>query len=75
MNGMMLHSHEKEELEEGEIAVAIAGDYAYWVADNTFYKAPVVDGKPDFSLEEVIDTDGLPQEELMDLFKILDVLK
>ena len=54
------------------IRVAIHGKKAYWVHENIFYEADVVDGHIDNSEAKPIDAHKLSEKELERLLKILD---
>lgn len=54
------------------IRVAIIGDKAYWVHNNTFYETKVIDGEINNSLAQPIDTEKLTNKEVRMLMDILD---
>jgi hypothetical protein len=54
------------------VKVAIIGDKAYWVHNNTFYQSNVVDGYIDNSAAIPIDAHNLSKKELDKLLKVLD---
>jgi len=49
-------------------------DKAYWVIDNIFYTADVINGIPDFDNAVPIDTSDMSQNELDKMLFILDNL-
>ncbi len=57
-----------------EIRVAIYGERAYWVYNNTFYESEV-SREPDFDTARPINIDSLSQEEMKKLFTVLDDLE
>jgi hypothetical protein len=60
---------------EGVIKVIQAPDKkAYWVEDNIFYYAEVVDGQFDPTNKQPVDTNGLSNKEVNKLLFILDNL-
>ena len=56
------------------IRVAIIEKKAYWVHDNVFYEADVVDGQIDNDAAKPINAHGLSTKELNKLLYILDSL-
>lgn len=54
------------------IKVAIVGDKAYWVHNNTFYESDVVDGYVDNYAARPINAHKLSKKELNNLLDILD---
>lgn len=54
------------------IKVAIIGEKAYWVHDNTFYETSVVDGEINNSDATPINADNLSTKEVRMLMDILD---
>lgn len=59
---------------ENIIDVLVTEDYAYWVHKNIFYKANVEDGNVDRSTTSPVNTEGMSEEELKKMLKILDRL-
>ncbi len=49
-------------------------DIAYWVSDNIFFSAEVIDGRPDFENAKPIDTSNMSKKELDKMLFILDNL-
>jgi len=47
---------------------------AYWVDNNIFYVANVIDGNPDFNNAEKVDTTNMSKKELDKMLTILDNL-
>lgn len=67
----------EEELEEdGEEAVSVAflEDKAYWVIDNTFYEADIIDGQVDRETSKPVDAFEMTNLEVMKMLFILDNL-
>lgn len=54
------------------IRVAIIGDKAYWVHDNTFYETEIIDGYIDNDNAKPIDAFKLSDKEFVKLLTILD---
>jgi len=54
------------------IKVAIIGDKAYWVHNNTFYQSNIVNGYIDNEGASPIDAHNLSKKELDNLLKVLD---
>lgn len=59
---------------ENIIDVLVTEDSAYWIHKNVFYKADVDDGHVDRSTASPINTEGMSEEELKKMLKILDKL-
>jgi uncharacterized DUF497 family protein len=62
----------KSDLEENELAVAMIGDRGFWVKDNKFMTALILDDELDPSMAEEIDVYKIPSDHLGHMFKILD---
>jgi len=61
--------------EEGkEVKIVAIDDRAYWVIDNVFYTAELVDNHPNMSTAQPIDTLNMPKEDLDKMLFILDNL-
>jgi lipopolysaccharide export LptBFGC system permease protein LptF len=60
--------------ERGTKIIITEDDKAYWVVDNIFYTALVVNGKPDFENAKPIDTSNMSKKELDKMLFILDNL-
>lgn len=54
------------------VRIAIIGDKAYWVHDNTFYETDVVDGEIDRESSRPIDTSKLSIKQVRMLMNVLD---
>jgi len=48
---------------------------AYWVDNNIFYVANVINGHPDFRTTEKVNTENMSKRELDKMLKILDNLR
>ena len=57
------------------VKVIITEDKAFWVMNNNFYTANVIDGSIDKGSAEIVDTFNLDKEELDKMLFILDQLK
>lgn len=65
----------EEFLEENAVNVVMEGDMIYWVQDNVFYTARVIDEEVDQDSIHPIDTDSMSKSELEKMLFILDALK
>lgn len=54
------------------LTVAIVGDKAYWVHDNTFYESNVIDGHIDKDSAKPIDAFSMSKKKFDQLLDILD---
>jgi hypothetical protein len=54
------------------VKVAIVGDVAYWVHNNTFYRSNIINGYIDNEGAIPIDAHSLSKKELDNLLKVLD---
>lgn len=61
-------------IERDAVKVVLTEDRAYWVAENIFYSAELVNDKPDMSTAKPIDTSNLSKEDLDKMLFILDNL-
>jgi hypothetical protein len=57
------------------IRVIIVDHLAYWVKENVFYKAEVLDNKVNTDTTEVVDTIGMNEVELDKMLFIMDKLR
>ena len=64
----------KRQEERGTKIIITEDDKAYWVMDNIFYTANVINGKPDFENARPIDTSNMSKKELDKMLFILDNL-
>ena len=60
--------------EEEPISVAYLEDTAYWVLDNTFYQADIVDGYVDKESSRPVDVFEMSNGDLLKMLYILDNL-
>jgi hypothetical protein len=65
----------QKHLSKNAIKVMAIEDKAYWVANNIFYSADLIDNMPDFLNAQPIDTENMSQEELDKLMFVLDNLR
>lgn len=65
---------EMEEEEEQAISVAYVEDKAYWVLNNTFYQADIIDGEIDKTSSRPIDPFEMSSRDIMKMLFILDNL-
>lgn len=61
--------------DENRVKVIITEDKAFWVMNNSFYTADVVEGSIDKESTQVVDTFNLDPDELDKMLFILDQLK
>jgi hypothetical protein len=71
INEMLEEAYMPDEDDES-ITVAIVDDKAYWVSDNTFLTADVVDGTVDHDTVHPIDAFSIPFKEVTKMLFILD---
>ena len=68
----------EEEMEEDDdeqpISVAYLEDKAYWVINNTFYQADIIDGQIDRESSRPIDPFQMSSKDVMKMLFILDNL-
>jgi hypothetical protein len=57
-----------------ELRVVFVDGLAYWVKDNCFYQANVIEGKIDDFSKKVVDTMGMNKVELDKMFFIVQKL-
>ncbi len=60
---------------KNSVKVIIVDDKAYWVADNIFYTAELIENSPDFANAKPVDTSTMSQEEIDKMMFVLDNLK
>ena len=65
----------KNHLNESHIKVIINKGMAYWIKNNLFYTARVVDGEIDKENAKVVDTMGMDKVELDKMLFIIDQLR
>lgn len=77
-NEIIKEVEEELDLEENEeeeaVSVAFLEDKAYWVIDNTFYEADIIDGEVDRETSKPIDAFQMTNLEMMKMLFILDNL-
>lgn len=61
-------------MEKDTVKLVLAEDRAYWVADNVFYTADIVNDYPDMSTAKPIDTSNLSRQDIDKMLFILDNL-
>ena len=64
----------KRQEERGTKIIVTEDDVAYWVMDNIFYTATVINGRPDFDNAKPVDTSNMSKKELDKMLFILDNL-
>lgn len=61
-------------MSKDELRVVFVDNLAYWIKDNCFYQANVVDGKIDDFSKKIVDTMGMNKVELDKMFFIVQKL-
>lgn len=66
----------EEEMEEDDIAISVAfmEDKAYWVVNNTFYQADIVNGEIDKESSRPVDASNMSYRDMTKMLFILDHL-
>jgi len=66
----------EEEMEDDEdfISVAVVEDKAYWVINNMFYQADIIDGEVDKTSSRPVDAFDISSKEINKMLSILDNL-
>ena len=65
---------EEDDDDDEYISVAIVEDKAYWVSDNTFYVAELIDGEVDKTSSRPVDVFQMSNSDLKKMLFILDNL-
>jgi len=65
---------QKRKEENSTKIIVTEDDRAYWVINNIFYTANVIDGRPDFDNAIPVDTSNMSKKELDKMLFILDNL-
>lgn len=65
---------QKRKEENSTKIIVTEDDKAYWVIDNIFYTANVINGRPDFDNAIPVDTSNMSKKELDKMLFILDNL-
>lgn len=73
-NRYIMDEEDYYEDDESVVKVAVYGEKAYWVYENTFYESEIV-REPDFTTARPIDTMSMSAKQLNELLGILDELK
>lgn len=66
----------EEEIEDSEVAISVAffDDKAYWVLDNTFYQADIIDGHIDKESSRPVNAFDMSYRDMTKMLFILDNL-
>jgi pectate lyase len=64
----------EDEMDGDGISVAFVDDKAYWVLDNTFYQADIIDGVIDKETSRPIDASNMSYGDMNKMLFILDHL-
>lgn len=67
-------SQENDEYSEDFISVAVIEDKAYWVINNMFYQADIIDGEVDKQSSRPINAFEMSSREINKMLSILDNL-
>ena len=67
-------SQMKKREEENSVKIVVVDEKAYWVVDNVFYVADIVDDRPDQSSIKPVDTSNMSKEDIDKMLFILDNL-
>lgn len=61
-------------VEKDTVKIVATEDQAYWVVDNVFYVADLVNDKPDMSTARPVDTSNMSKQDIDKMLFILDNL-
>lgn len=64
----------QDEGDDNYVSVAVVEDKAYWVVDNTFYVAEIIDGEIDKTSSRPIDAFEMSPKDVTKMLFILDNL-
>jgi hypothetical protein len=67
-------SQSKQRMNAFKVSLVSMEDKAYWVEDNVFYVADLVDDSPDMATAQPIDTAHMTKEDIEKMLFILDNL-
>jgi hypothetical protein len=70
-----INSQSRNYVSEKMIRIIAIDDYAYWVKDNKFFSASLLDGKIDHSTTQEVNTINMSQSDVDKMLFILDRLK
>lgn len=65
----------QKHLSKNAIKIMAVENKAYWINNNIFYSADLINNMPDFLNAEPVDTENMSQEELDKLMFVLDNLR
>jgi hypothetical protein len=65
----------RNHFDKTNVKVIIVDNQAYWIKDNIFYKAPLVDQLIDKDSAEQVDTSGMDKVQLDQMLFIVDKLR
>jgi hypothetical protein len=60
--------------ERDSVKIVATDDKAYWVVDNVFYVADLINNRPDMSTAKPVDTSNMSKEDVDKMLFILDNL-
>ncbi len=69
------NTQSKKHFDKTNVRVIIVDNQAYWIKDNIFYKAPLVDQSIDKDSAEQVDTSDMNKVQLDQMLFILDKLR
>lgn len=67
-------SQSTEHRDKNTIRILFTEDKAYWISDNCFYEAPIVDGEVDQDSKQPVDIMALDNVQLEEMYFIVDKL-
>ena len=70
-----MNTQSKKHFDRTNVKVIIVDNQAYWIKDNIFYKAPLVDQLIDKDSAEQVDTSDMDKVQLDQMLFILDKLR
>ena len=70
-----MNTQSKKHFDRTNVKVIIVDNQAYWIKDNIFYKAPLIDQLIDKDSAEQVDTSDMDKVQLDQMLFILDKLR
>jgi hypothetical protein len=68
-------SQAQQHIEKNTMSVVFIEEKAYWVSNNVFYTADIVDGSVDSETTQPVNTDNMTKNDINKMLFILDNLK
>jgi len=72
---LVIKTQSKKHYDKTNVKVIILDNHAYWIKDNIFYKAPIVNQSIDKDLAEEVDTISMDRVQLDKMIFIMDKLR